>query len=219
MAECGSAISPSEASSGTSPGLLERVRGGDASAWDRLVTLYAPLVYHWCRRAQLQEHDAEDVFQEVFQALLTHIGGFRKALPGDTFRGWLFTITANKIRDHFRRTGREPRGEGGTEALVRLSRIAAPERDDPPPATPCGADLPDLATLSGGGVERDLFRRALELIRSEFKEQTWRAFWRAAVDGQPAAGVAAELGMSPGAVRVAKSRVLRRLREALGDAV
>jgi RNA polymerase sigma-70 factor (ECF subfamily) len=74
-------------------------------------------------------------------------------------------------------------------------------------------------TISKGGAERELFHRALELIRTEFKEQTWRAFWRAAVDGQQAAAVAVELRISPGAVRVAKSRVLRRLREALGDAL
>src|SRR5687767_11765275 len=176
---CDSPVSPSEASSGTSPGLLDRVRGGDASAWDRLVTLYAPLVYHWCRRARLQAHDAEDVFQEVFQALLTHLDEFRKAGPGDTVRGWLFTITLNKIRDHFRRSGREPRGEGGTEAMARFSRIPAPEREaegcDLPPSDH-GPEPLDPVTLSGGGAERELFRRALELIRSEFRDQTWRAF-------------------------------------------
>jgi RNA polymerase sigma-70 factor (ECF subfamily) len=55
------------------------------------------------------------------------------------------------------------------------------------------------------------------LIRSEFEERTWRAFWGVAVDDRPAAEVAAELGMSPGAVYIAKSRVLRRLREEFRD--
>ena len=62
-----------------------------------------------------------------------------------------------------------------------------------------------------------LFARALELIRGEFEERTWTAFWRTAVEGQAAKDVAADLSMSPGAVRVAKSRVLHRLREELGD--
>jgi RNA polymerase sigma-70 factor (ECF subfamily) len=65
--------------------------------------------------------------------------------------------------------------------------------------------------------ERLLFARAFELLRGEFEERTWAAFWRTAVEGQAARDVAADLGMSPGAVRVAKCRVLHRLREELGD--
>jgi RNA polymerase sigma-70 factor (ECF subfamily) len=55
------------------------------------------------------------------------------------------------------------------------------------------------------------------LIRADFEEHTWQAFWAVAVDGRPGTDVAAELGMTPGAVYVAKSRVLRRLREDLGE--
>lgn len=190
--------------SGTSLGLLERVRAEDERAWSRLVTLYSPLVYHWCRRSGLQPTDTEDIFQEVFRAVLTHVHGFRKRKAHDTFRGWLATITRNKIRDHFRRLGREPAAQGGTEAQRQLSQVPAP----PPPvaAPPSDADM-----------DRGLQARALELIRTEFREHTWRAFWRTAVDGQPAPSVAEELSMTPGAVRVAKSRVLQRLREELGD--
>ena len=103
--------------------LLERVKADDAAAWDRLVDLYAPLVYRWCRRCDLPEQDTADVFQDVFQAVATHIAGFRKEKEGDTFRGWLRTITRNKVRDHFRKLGREPAGEGGTEAQIRLSEL------------------------------------------------------------------------------------------------
>src|SRR5438105_11562758 len=76
----------------TSLGLLERARTDDAAAWGRLVALYAPLVFHWCRRWGLQEEDAADVFQEVFRSVASHLGGFRKERAGDTFRGWLRTI-------------------------------------------------------------------------------------------------------------------------------
>jgi len=64
---------------------------------------------------------------------------------------------------------------------------------------------------------RQLRLRALELIRAEFEDRTWQAFWRVTVDGQPTKDVAQELGVTPSAVRLAKSRVLRRLREELGD--
>jgi RNA polymerase sigma-70 factor (ECF subfamily) len=196
---------PVPPSSATSPSLLERARADDAAAWDRLVALYAPLVLHWCRRCGLQEQDAADVFQEVFQAVATHLGRFRKEQTGDTFRGWLRTITRNKVHDHFRRLGREPGGVGGTDAQRRMAQL--------PAAAPADDSAEDEQ------AERDLFHRGLELIRSEFEAKTWQAFWRTAVDAQPAAEVAAELGMSPGAVRVAKCRVLQRLREELGDLI
>jgi RNA polymerase sigma-70 factor (ECF subfamily) len=182
---------------GTSSTLLGRVRADEAGAWDRLVALYAPLLHHWCRRWKLQEEDLADVFQEVFKTLVVHIGAFRRQREGDTFRGWLYTITRNKVLDHVRRRGHE--------AGAPLAEVPAPEA--PPPADPEEAE-----------ATRRLFLRGLDLIRPEFEERTWKAFWRTAVDGLAPREVAVELGMSSGAVRVAKCRVVQRLREELGDA-
>jgi RNA polymerase sigma-70 factor (ECF subfamily) len=121
----------SSPSTATSRSLLERVKADEPQAWDRLVRLYAPLVFQWCRGWDLREQDAADVFQEVFQAVATHIGTFRKEREGDTFRGWLRTITRNKVHDHFRRLGREPEGVGGTDAQARLAQLPAPSpRED-----------------------------------------------------------------------------------------
>ena len=195
-------------SSSTSRSLLHGLRRGDASAWERVVALYAPLVYHRCRRHDLQDQDAADVFQEVFLAVARHIEDFRKQHKHETFRGWLHTITCNKINDLYRRRGKEPMGAGGTEAQARLGQV--PERlpkDDSVSSKTSAAEPSD----------RRLFHRALERIRGAFEENTWQAFWRTAIDGRAAADVAAELHMTPGAVRVAKSRVLQRLREELGD--
>jgi RNA polymerase sigma-70 factor (ECF subfamily) len=186
--------------------LLERVKADDPRAWDQLVALYAPLVFQWCRGWDLREQDAADIFQEVFQAVAQHIGSFRKQRKEDTFRGWLRTITRNKVHDHFRRLGREPEGVGGTDAQARLAQYPAPQPSDE-------------SSLSEQSGEPGLVHRALGLIRAEFAERTWQAFWRTAIEGRPAPEVASELSMSPGAVRVAKSRVLQRLREALGDAI
>ncbi len=193
----------SSRSTGTSRSLLDRIRANESEAWDRLVALYAPLVFYWCRSAGLQEEDRADVFQEVFQAVAGHIDGFRRDHAGDTFRGWLRTIARNKIHDHFRRCGREPTGAGGSDAQTRMSQVPAP--------------MPLEEEDAERVAERRLFDRALESIRDEFEERTWQAFWLTAVDGGSAKDVATELGMSSGAVRVAKSRVLQRLREELGD--
>ena len=169
-----------------------------------MVNLYAPLVHHWCRGGQLQDHDVADIFQEVFQAVLVYIGGFRKERQADTFRGWLRRITQNKIRDHFRKSGRDLRGEGGSSAHDRLAQFPQPPAIDI-----------ELATNDAG--ERALFARVLDMVRDEFEERTWSAFWKTTVEGRAPKDVGADLSMSAGAVRVAKSRVLHRIREELGD--
>jgi RNA polymerase sigma-70 factor, ECF subfamily len=200
--ETGSSREGPPPSSATSRSLLDRVKADDESAWEALLGLYGPLVYRWLRRWDLPEHEAADVFQDVFGALAKHVGGFHKTNEGDTFRGWLHRITDNKVRDHLRKLGREPGGEGGTEAQMRL------------------ASLPEVLPPDGDGssAEREdvgLLRAAVDLIRAEFEGRTWQAFWLTAVEARSPAEAAAELRMTPGAVRVAKSRVLKRLREEL----
>jgi RNA polymerase sigma-70 factor (ECF subfamily) len=190
--------------SGTSSSLLDRVKADEAGAWNRLVTLYAPLLYHWCRRWKLQEEDLADVFQEVFKTLVVHLAEFRRDREGATFRGWLWTITRNKVLDHFRKRSHDAGGAGGTEAWMRLSELPAPE-------------VPGKTEPEEAEAIRRLYLRGLDLIRNEFEERTWKAFWRTAVEGRAPRDVAVELSMTSGAVRVAKSRVLQRLREELGD--
>lgn len=187
----------------TSRSLLGLARAGDATAWDRLSTLYAPLVFHWCRLRGLREADAADVVQDVFQAVATHLGPFRKLEKGDTFRGWLRTITENKIRDHFRRSAHEAEAVGGTEVQHRLNQVPAPSASE---SAPSDADW-----------DGEFLRRALDVVRPDFGDRTWQAFWRTVIDGQPPVEVAGELAMSAGAVRVAKCRVLKRLRDVIGE--
>lgn len=190
------------ASTSTSRSLLARVHTNDADAWDRLVTLYTPLVWHWCRKMELPSQEMADVVQDVFQAVAAHIHDFHRDRPGDTFRGWLRTITRNKVNDHFRVHQREPQAKGGSEAKAWWSRL--PDSG--------GSEAPDEPECYD-----HLFRQALDLIKADFQERTWRAFWRVIVEGQSPQVVAQELNMSPGAVRVAKCRVLHRLRLELGD--
>jgi RNA polymerase sigma-70 factor, ECF subfamily len=188
----------------TSRSLLSRLKTADAAAWNRLVVLYAPLVHHWCRQFGLPTREAADVLQDVFQAVAANVGRFHRDAPGDSFRGWLRAITRSKVMDHFRRRASEPEAAGGTEAQQRLGQFPAPESSED-------------EVLSDQAPVRALFESALGLIRPEFEDRTWQAFWRTAVDDQPAPQVAEELGMSSGAVRVAKCRVLQRLREELGE--
>jgi RNA polymerase sigma-70 factor (ECF subfamily) len=183
--------------SATPSSLLERLRAtDDGLAWERLVKLYRPAVVGWCHKAGVSAEDSADICQEVFQAVARGIVGFRHDRPADSFRGWLYTITRRRLLDHWRRAARQPQATGDSEVHDQLMNVPA-------------AESPGLEAADTW----EEYQRGVRLIRGEFEERTWEAFWRMTVDGRKAAEVAAELGMTPGAVYVAKSRVLRRLRE------
>lgn len=193
----------------TSRSLLVRAQSLDKDAWYRLVELYAPLVMFWCRRQNVADEDCADIFQEVFRSLAANISRFHKRKDGGTFRAWLRIITRNKVLDHFRNQRNAPRAAGGTEAYSALMRIP---HDD----VHIESEIEDMTEED---ATASLVHRALAQIKPCFQEQTWRAFWRFAVDDVSAKDVADELSMSPGAVRVAKSRVLQRLRSELSDLI
>ena len=194
----------SESSSSTSTSLLGRVKSRDPDAWERFVKLYSPLVYRWARQGGLQESDASDLAQEVFGVVAMRIDDFRRDRPGDSFRGWLWGITNNKLKEFFRRQAADPQAFGGTDAQLHLNDLAG---EPPPDSTDSAALEPDIT----------LMHRVIGLIQEEFEEKTWRAFWLTTVDQRKSADVAEELGMTPKAVRQAKYRVLRRIRLELDD--
>ncbi len=187
----------------TSSSLVRRVQAGDEEAWTRFARLYTPLAFGWCRQAGLQNADIADVVQNVFTAVHRGIAKFRRTAATDSLRGWLWTITRNEVRGHYRRRAGRAEAAGGSEARHALEQLPAWIDSDSAPTDP--------------PAQRHFIHRALRLIEPEFEPATWRAFWRTTVDGQSAPEVAAELGLSPGAVRQAKHRVLVRLREFLAD--
>jgi RNA polymerase sigma-70 factor (ECF subfamily) len=184
--------------------LIDRIKLHDNEAWERLVTLYTPFLRYWCRRWGVTHADADDVLQEVFQAIPRNLKNFRRDRAGDSFRGWLRGIARNKVLSLGRR--RDPVGTGGTDFYRRSLLV-------PDPGFEPRAES-ERAENEATGV---LYETALKLVQNEFEERTWQAFWRAVVDGQPPAIIADDLGVTPAAVRQAKSRVLRRLKETLGE--
>jgi RNA polymerase sigma-70 factor (ECF subfamily) len=184
----------------TSPSLLHRLRDrADADAWGRLARVYTPLLLDWVQRLGVQPADADDLAQEVLATVAREMPRFEYDPARGAFRGWLRTVLANRVRHHRRsRAGRpDAVGGGGQDRLL--------------------ADLADGRGDLGREWDRDHDRhvvgRLLDLIRPEFQPATWEAFRLAAVEGRPAAEVAATLGLTPNAVRVAKCRVLARLRQ------
>ncbi len=201
--ETGTRSSPADGSEGSSISstLLARIKAHRPEAWRRFVDLYGPVIYRWCRVAGVPKDEAADVVQEVFVAATKHIDGFHRDRPGDSFTGWLSSITRSKVVDYFRARQGRAAGQGGTDAYERLCQIAEASS----------------ASLSKNPEESQplIARLGLELVRAEFEDRSWQAFWRVAVDGQPAAAVAADLGMTVQAVYKAKSRILRRVRQEL----
>lgn len=181
--------------------LLAGAQSMDSQAWSRLVNTFGPIVYRWCRTSGVCESDAPDVVQDVFAAVARGIAGFEREKREGSFRSWLATITRNKVRDYFRGEAKQQQGEGGTEALLRLQEQA--ESLD--------------STICADAAESPIVRRVLEQVRAEFEDSTWKAFWMAAVDDKPAAEVAQAIGISVASVYQSKSRVLRRLRQALSQ--
>jgi RNA polymerase sigma factor (sigma-70 family) len=184
----------------TRASLLVRIRDGkDGDAWGEFVRAYAPVVYGYARKRGLQDADAADLMQEVLRS----VAGAAAKLVYDpargSFRGWLFTVTRNKLYTFLERYRRHPRGSGDEGSQDRLEEHPAPEAD--------GAALWDRE------YETRLAGWAMERVRGGFRDHTWRAFHLTAVEGKSAREAGETLGMSPGAVLVAKSRVLARLRQ------
>jgi RNA polymerase sigma-70 factor (ECF subfamily) len=182
--------------------LLARARANDQEAWARLTSLYRPLVAFWCRRAHCPAEEVEDVMQEVFAGAAAGLASFRRDRPGDSFRGWLRGITRNQVLLYFRRNQGRTLPVGGSGAMDRIQ------------------DLPDILTdcAEDEAVEMSqLYRRAVGQERGEFQPYTWDIFWRVVIDGCSPTTLAEELGTTPGAVRQAKSRVLRRLKQEMGE--
>lgn len=196
-------IAASESSSSTSQSLIQRARAQDPEAWKRLSRLYTPLVYGWTRQSGLAPTDTADIVQEVFRSVFTNLHRFRHDDPNSSFRGWLWTITRNQIRLHFRQLNNRPEVTGGTDHHQRVEQ------------------LPDLldqdSEPSSAEVQKSLVHRALQIVRSDFEEKTWQAFWRLTIEGHSAADIAADLDMNARSVRQAKYRVLTRLRQELDD--
>ncbi len=182
----------------TSSSLLDRVKANDQDSWRRMVKLYSPLVLFWCRRAGIPADDRADVFQEAFRAVARHIGDFQRERTG-SFRAWLRSIVRSKAADHFARRGGDQDAAGGTEAYRHLLEVP-----DDVEASASASLTPNEEIL--------VLRQALAIVQPEFEPKTWEAASRTIIDGRSAPEVAEELGMTPVAVRKAKSRVLQRLR-------
>ncbi|MFN0052468.1 MAG: RNA polymerase sigma factor [Planctomycetales bacterium] len=187
----------------TRASLLLRLRDPrDHEAWVEFVSLYEPVIYRVLRRTGLQDADALEMSQELFLAVNRNIGRWEPGAEHGSFRGWLRRVTRNLVVSWVRRQKRQ----------VTSSSLDLDELLESPPAVD-GLETGELDRE----LRRALFHLASERVRAEVRPQTWQAFWEVAVSGTSVAEVAIRLGMTAGAVRVAKCRIIARLRELVAE--
>jgi len=138
----------------------------------------------------------------VTQDVLRSVAGAAKKLEYDprrgSFRGWLFTVVRNRLRDFWAGQARQCQGTGDPDADQRLQELPAPEEDQQ-------AEWEQE-------YEQQLFHWAAAQVRADFQDSTWQAFWQTAVQGKSGKVVAKGLGMTVAAVYLAKARVITRLK-------
>ena len=184
----------------TRASLLVRLRdGSDADAWQEFVHLYAPVIYGFARKRGLQDADAADLMQEVLRSVASTVHRLDYDRGRGTFRGWLFTVTRNKVFNFMEGRSRRVQGSGDSRVQRRLEQHAD------------GAGK--LSADWEADYQRTLAAQAMAKIKGEFQSATWEAFIHTAVEGSAPAQVAKRVGLSVGAVYVAKSRVIARLRQ------
>ena len=184
----------------TSQSLLERVTNeSDGKSWQRMVDVYRPLIIRWLRRCSAPTQDMDDLVQEVLAVVIKELPSFSHSGRTGAFRCWLRTIVANRMRSFWRAGRCRPTVSGDSTFVQALEQIEDPNSD-----------------LSKQWEEQHddyVLGRLLDLINNEFQPTTIQAFRRVALDGADANHVAEELGLTVPAVYMAKSRVLRRLRQ------
>lgn len=197
-------ISPqSSQASATSLSLLEKARQNDGRAWEKIVQLYAPLVYRWCRRAGMSYHDIENLSQEAFTLAYRKLARFRKEKETDSFRGWLYTLVRNLRIDWLRKREGHAVALGGSN-LQMLENLIPDEPDED-----------ELDTQEK--EELFLYNKAVELLQSEFSSRDQQIIEAILFKHKNPTEVAAEMNISRNTVYIVKSRALRKLREEFAE--
>ena len=183
----------------TSLSLLDRIRESpESESWDRLVSLYTPLLRRWVRKYQIQESDVDDIVQDVLSVLLNDLPRFDHNRRTGAFRTWLRTILVNRVRLFWRSRKYQPVATGSSSIDEMLDQLQDGSSE--------------VSQIWNREHNEIVLKRLMQHIRPQFEAQTWLAFQRQVVDHQRADVVARELEMSLSSVYKAKSRVLGALR-------
>jgi RNA polymerase sigma-70 factor (ECF subfamily) len=188
----------------TRPSLLLRIReSSNDLAWREFVEIYTPLLFAYGQRAGLQPADAADVAQEVLGIIARGANDFEYDPKRGRFRGWLLGVARNRVMKFQEQRRRHPLAVSPSSVERALEPHAAADDE----------------SQWDREYHQRLFAWAAEQVRREFEEKTWQAFWQTAVEDKSGGEVAKALGLSVGAVYIARSRVLSRLKQRVAEAM
>jgi RNA polymerase sigma-70 factor, ECF subfamily len=185
--------------------ILRGVQSHDEEAWNRFYAIWQPIVYALCRRAGVAPQDAEEIVQNVFLKISHGIGGFER----QSFRAWIQTITRTTMIDHQRSCQNCPAVFGGTGTWIEKIEDRRVSQDRASDGDFADDDVESVPESS----QEFLVHRLLEVVAKDFHPTTYQAFERTVLENARPLDVAKELGITAKAVRAAKYRVLKRVRE------
>ena len=178
--------------------LIEKIKDpGDAEAWSEFTAIYYPLVFEICRKKGLQHADATDITQEVLSRVADAVEKYDSDRPGATFRGWLYRITRNLTVDFFRRRAKDPLANAALTS--DWNEIREPSSAE---------DREFLFEF-----RKHMFAVVAKTVQANVSPKAWAVFWKTEIEGVDVQAAAEELQMSHGALYVAKSRVIAKLKE------
>lgn len=183
----------------TSLSLLERLQHSpDEEAWQRFTMIYQPLLQKWLRTHVSSQADIDDVVQDVLLTVFRKLSEFEHNHQKGAFRAWLRTTAVNRLRLAWRQ--KRPALETDHQVFFgKLDLLADPHSD--------------LSQSWDQEHDSHVAGQLLLEMQNEFASTTWNAFRRQVVDGASAKVTAQEMGLSVNAVLIAKSRIMKRLRQ------
>ena len=222
LATCGSQLAPSplsvpsmkdDESRLTKSSMINGARSDDMvvreDAWIRMTSIYGPIVHRQVRRTNVASSEVPDVVQTVFFKAAMSIDAYHHNRDRHgSFRAWLFGITNNVVMDYFRKSAKTPMVVGGTDSTLIEDKSADFD----------SVELEWEPNPESVNSTTTFAHKAIDNIKSDFSTPTWQCFWRTVVQGESAKNIGEDLGLQPAAVRQAKFRVLKRLREELDSA-
>ena len=170
----------------------------DHDAWNQFLDLYGQTIFQFARSRGLQDADAADLMQEVFRRVGNAIGGLEYAKQKGGFRAWLFTITRNCLNSHFKKNQNSIPTMSGSNPQITLGQVLD--------------DKDELTERWEREFEKQIMLQAIEVVKSASDQKTWAAFEMTAIQNLKVDEVSTSLGMSRGAIYVARSRVTSKLR-------
>lgn len=184
----------------TSASFLDSLRTDpDEQRWQLLIEMYSPLIRAWLVRGGAQSSDLDDLAQDVLMVVVRRFPEFQRQPQTGAFRSWLRTIAVNCLRDHWRKSKKQPVAQGGTDFGQMIEQLSDPDSH--------------LSQQWNREHNEHVTAYLLNRVRGEVSDTNWRAFQRFALDGLSADEVAKELGISTNSVFIAKSRILASLRK------